>query len=298
MNGCSVSASIQCSHVEEAVNFITLHIPPAYAKPAIGIVCGSGLSNLVGRMVETVELSYERIPNFPKVTVQGHGTKLVIGKLNGVVAACLLGRFHYYEGHDAASTAFPIRILAKMGVRSVLLTNAAGALDTGLNVGDIMWIEDHISFPSLSGVNPLRGVNASEFGPRFPSLTLAYDPKGFEILLNSAKKANMSSSLIRRGVYVMVGGPSYETRAEVRFLRMIGGHAVGMSTIPEVITAIHCGLKVLAFSLVTNVAVDDLGIGPTHEEVLEATRNSSGKLESLVYYLAPSLLSLSGEGIQ
>lgn len=260
----------------------------------VGIVCGSGLSRLATCMTEIITVSYLEVPNFPHASVEGHHSKMVIGKLNEVGTICLQGRFHFYEGHEIAATVFPIRVMSMLGVKTVLITNSAGGLNQEFLVGDIMVIEDHISLLGLSGISPLRGPNLVALGPRFPSLSNVYHPKSYDLILEAARDANISSSCIRRGTYVNVGGPAYETPAEVRFLRAIGGDAVGMSTVPEVIAAAHCGMRVLAFSLITNICVMDRTSQPppSHHEVLLATQTRMNELEALVFHLCGKLSNL------
>lgn len=218
--------------------------------------------------------------------------------MGGVATAVLTGRLHYYEGHSLQTVIFPSRILVGLGIHSLLVTNAAGALNTTFQTGDIMVIDDHISFLNLAGLNPLRGTNLDSYGPRFPSVTTAYHPKSFDAVYASAQEAGCDTSIVRRGVYVMVGGPSYETNAEIKFLSMIGGSAVGMSTVPEVICAAHSSINVVAFSLITNTTappttlVDGSTAGPSHADILEIAKKRSAELESLVCNLVPRLAAL------
>lgn len=262
-----------------------------YQNPVIGIVCGSGLSNLTSLMTDKLTIPYSEIPDFPMATVVGHSSEMVVGRLNGIVTVGLRGRFHYYEGHELMDVVLPIQVLSLLGCKTVVITNAAGGIDETFMTGDLMVIEDHISFLGLSGVSPLRGANLG-IGPRFPALTEAYLPESFELISQAASKLGITG--IKRGIYVGVGGPSYETPAEVRFLRGIGGSAVGMSTVPEVVAAVHAGMKVIAVSLITNVAIsrDERTRNipkPTHEEVLEATKTRARDLERIVFELMPTL---------
>lgn len=269
-------------------------------SPVLGIVCGSGLSGIADRMSEACVIPYDEIPGFPKATVPGHGNALVAGTLNGVPTLCLLGRFHYYEGHSLRTVVFPVRMLALLGIRVLLVSNAAGAVDPAFRVGDVMVIEDHISFLNLSGFSALRGENLSKLGPRFPALTNAYHRGAAEIFEQAAKRAGLAEGFIRRGVYVGVGGPSYETPSEINLMRILGGGAVGMSTTPEVVAAAHAGLIVVAFSMISNSCIgrEDLlkGIArPTHEEVLEATQARTKDIQLLVHEAAPLLAQLQPE---
>lgn len=218
--------------------------------------------------------------------------------MGGVVTAVLTGRIHFYEGHSLQTVVFPSRILIGLGVKTLLVTNAAGALNPTFRTGDIMVIEDHISFLNLAGLNPLRGANLDSYGPRFPSVSTAYHRKSFELVYNSAQEAGCDMSILQRGVYVMVGGPSYETNAEVKFLGMIGGSAVGMSTVPEVICAAHAGVNVVAISLITNAMAAPItlangtDVGPSHADILDIAKKRSTEMETLVCNLVPKLANL------
>lgn len=287
----SVHFASDLEKIKEAADYILSMLPSSLKEIKMAIICGSGLSTLASKMTGTVSIKYSSIPNFPESTVAGHGNKIVAGMLNGVPCLSLLGRFHYYEGYDMEQTVFPVRAMALMGIKTLLVTNAAGAIDPSFNIGDIMVIDDHISFPNMAGISPLRGPNIQELGVRFPSLTDAYDKRGYQLILQAAKAANVEEECIRTGVYVCQPGPAYETRAEVRFIRMIGGSAVGMSTVPEVVVAANAGMKVLGLSLITNKALDCSAINglepPTHAEVLAVASKRSAQLEELVYHLAP-----------
>ncbi|KAJ5099141.1 purine nucleoside phosphorylase [Penicillium argentinense] len=244
----------------EAVSFLTSSLPEGLRKPQVAIVCGSGL----GGLAETVqadpraEYDYTSIPHFPRPTVAGHAGKLVFGFLGQKIPAVLMvGRAHYYEGHSMDQVTFPIRVFKLLGVDTVVLTNAAGGLNSEYSVGDITLLNDHIFLAGLAGVHPLRGPNDEDFGVRFPPLSDAYD---LELRRHVHRawneiKPSQGSRKLHEGVYAYVGGPTYETRAESRMLRMMGADVVGMSTVPEIVTARHCGLRVLAISLVTNNAV-------------------------------------------
>lgn len=275
--------------IDEAVTFIKSQISDGCDLPKVGIVCGSGLSNMANLITQPISILYEHIPNFPRPTVLGHGSRMVLGQLHGVRVMCLLGRFHYYEGHEMETTVFPIRVMSRLGIKHVLLTNAAGAIDRDLRVGDVMVIEDHISFLTLAGCNPLRGENLSQLGPRFPALTYAYHQQSHRLIEKAAELSGFPKESIKRGIYVNVGGPCYETPAEIRMMRMFGGGAVGMSTVPEVIAANHAGMNVIAFSLITNIGIglaDEISVeGPTHEEVLTASKARAVDLERLAFEL-------------
>ena len=251
-------------------------------RPQVGLILGSGLGPLAERVLVPDIIPYEDIPYFPRSTVAGHSGRLVLGHLGGIEVLMMQGRVHYYEGYSPAEITFPIRIMQVMGVRTLIVTNAAGGIRPGFKAGDLMAIADHINLAGMAGHNPLCGPNDSSFGPRFPNMTCAYDPGLLDLLGVEAKAQNVS---IQTGVYAMVGGPSFETPAEVRFLRSIGADAVGMSTAPEVTVARHGGMRVLGISLITNIAIDSL-VQPmeetSHDQVLEVGRQAAPTLAALV----------------
>lgn len=246
--------------------------------PEVGIVLGSGLGALAGAVAEEAAVPYGEIPHVPVPTAPGHAGRLVLGRLEGRAVAALAGRCHLYEGYTAAQVTFPVRVLAALGVRTVILTNAAGGIHPDLHSGDLMLIADHINF---SGTNPLVGPNDEALGPRFPDMSRAYDP-ALRALAEVAARAEQVP--VHHGVYVGVLGPSYETPAEVAMLAGWGADAVGMSTVVEAIVARHAGLRVLGIAAITNV----LGRGPaggdtvTHEEVLAAAREAEPRLARLI----------------
>ena len=289
------SCKVEMRKIEEAAAYLADQFATAFPTPQLAVICGSGLHGIYQTMDEgCLTIPYDSIPHFEISSVPGHQSKMVVGKLNGVCTICLLGRFHFYEGYPMSAVAFPVRVLAQLGIRNIIITNSAGGLNEEYLVGDVMVIEDHISFTNLSGLSPLRGENNSKFGPRFPPLTVIYHPLSFQMVKEAASSADVSLTAIRKGVYVGVGGPAYETPAEVRFLRMIGGDAVGMSTVPEVITAAHCGMKIVALSLITNQAT---GKGlifqePSHAGVLEASSAHGGAFQNLVCHLCPKVSTL------
>ncbi|KAL2862966.1 purine-nucleoside phosphorylase [Aspergillus lucknowensis] len=293
----------------EAFTFIKKLLPTPLQAPHVAIVCGSGLGGLANTIDSglRVEINYSDIPHFPHLTVAGHAGKLVFGLLNKQVPAVLMvGRAHYYEGHSIDQVTFPIRVFKLLGVDTVILTNAAGGLNPDYGVGDIVLLNDHIFLAGLAGTHPLRGPNSEEFGPRFPPLSDAYDLDLRRQVHEAWGKVvdPQSKRRLHEGVYAFVGGPSYETRAECRMLRQLGADVVGMSTVPEIIVARHCGIRIIAFSLVTNNAVlspvprgDDhliQGRGvkeleailqegkANHEEVLEAGRLAAQDMQKLV----------------
>jgi purine-nucleoside phosphorylase len=237
--------------------------------PAIGLVLGSGLGSLADTLENRVTIPYEDIPGWPLSTVHGHSGQLVIGKLEGQMVIAQQGRAHFYEGYTMEQVTFPIRVMHFLGVKTVILTNAAGGVDPSFKVGDLMLIHDHINFPGLAGHNPLLGPNDESIGERFVGLAQAYDRQLRQLARTVASENNIP---LHEGVYAAVSGPSFETPAEIRMFRTIGANAVGMSTVHEVLVARHAGMRVMACSGITNVAIDkvDSDAETNHEEVLEA----------------------------
>ncbi len=231
--------------------------------PQIAIVLGSGLGSLANDVEQPTQIDYADIPGFPHTTVQGHAGRLVSGMLGGKRILAMKGRFHYYEGWDISQVIFHIRVFKLLGISNLIVTNAAGGINTSFTPGDLMLITDHIS---LFAPSPLRGANQDEFGPRFPDMCNAYDADAGARAREIADKRGIS---LKEGVYAFAQGPMFETPAEIRALRMLGADAVGMSTVPEVIMARHCGMKVLGISCITNMAAGVLGQKPNHEEVME-----------------------------
>lgn len=250
-------------------------------RPKVGLILGSGLSGLAQQIEQADSLDYAQIPHFPLSTVAGHAGRLVIGRLAGAAVCAMQGRFHFYEGYDMQTVTLPIRVMQRLGVQTLILTNAAGGLNPGFHVGDIMLIEDHINFVGMAGVNPLRGPNLDEFGPRFPAVNRTYTQRLRQLTERVAAKQGLA---LQRGVYAVLAGPNFESPAEIRMLRILGADAVGMSTVPEAIVAHHAGMDVLALSTITNVAVAELDAGsePTHEEVIGAGKIIVPKLTSLL----------------
>lgn len=238
-------------------------------KPAIGLVLGSGLGALAEALDERAVIPYEDIPGWPRSTVHGHSGQLVIGALEGQTVAVQQGRAHFYEGYTPQEVTFPIRVMALLGIQTVILTNAAGGLNPAYQVGDLMMLNDHINFVGMSGNNPLMGPNDESFGPRFVGMSQTYDRKLRQAARQVADEAGVT---LHEGVYICLSGPTFETPAEVRMLRTLGADAVGMSTVHEVLVARHAGMRVMAFSGITNVAIDmlDSELDANHEEVLEA----------------------------
>jgi len=248
-------------------------------------VLGSGLGGVVDLLdpEPRLRLSYRDIPHVPGGAVEGHAGELVAGTVHGSPTIFLLGRAHPYEGYSQREATLLLRAVLALGAETVVLTNAAGGLNPDFDPGDLMLIADHIN---LSGENPLLGPNLDRFGPRFPPLIDAYDPSFRATALEAAERTGVG---LREGVYVMLSGPSYETRAELRMLRALGGDAVGMSTAHEAIVARHAERRVLGFSLITNRATDDVGTGASHEEVIEVGQVGAAKLVTLLDDLLPRL---------
>jgi purine-nucleoside phosphorylase len=258
---------------------------PSLANPRAVVVLGSGLGG-VAELLEPeprLAIPYERIPHVPPPAVEGHAGQVLAGRVGGLPVILLSGRAHPYEGHSHATSTLLLRAVLALGAEAVVLTNAAGGLNPEFEPGDVMLISDHIN---LSGDNPLRGPNLDRFGPRFPPMTDAYDPA----LREEARAASARTGVaLREGIYVMLAGPSYETRAEMRWLRALGADAVGMSTAHEAIVARHAGRRVLGFSLITNKATDDVEAGATHEEVIEVGRIGGERLVRVLADLLPRL---------
>lgn len=244
--------------------------------PRVAAVFGSGLNDLVGRFDDRTIIPYAEIPNFPTTTVMGHAGNLVFGSVEGVGAILLQGRFHYYEGHDPATITFPIRVLQRLGVRSLILTAATGGIHPDLRPGNLVCLADHIN---LMGVNPLRGPDDPRLGARFPDMTETYSRRLREIATEEAARIGVN---LTPGVYACLAGPSYETPAEINMLRVLGADVVGMSTVPEAIVARQAGMEVLGLALVSNMAAGVLGSPIRHEDVIEAGRAAAPILGELI----------------
>ena len=271
-------------NVIEQIKEATGHIRAQYSGvPAIGIVLGSGLGNLVNEIDVEIEISYRDIPHFPVSTVQGHDGKLIMGTLNGKKIVAMAGRFHYYEGYSAQQVIFPILVLKSLGIKTLLISNAAGAMNTSFQIGDLMVIRDHIS---LFTVNPLIGKNQEELGPRFPDMSEPYSKELIRKVKAIATRLNIH---LKEGVYAGVTGPTFETRAEYRLLHIAGGDAVGMSTVQEVIAAAYIGLPVFAMSVITDIGIREEENTITHEEVLQAARNAEPLLTAIFKELISDL---------
>jgi len=249
----------------------------------IGIVLGSGLGNLVSEMKVETEIEYDDIPHFPVSTVEGHHGKLIFGELGGKSIVAMAGRFHFYEGYAAAEVAYPIRVMKQLGIQCLLISNAAGGVNKSFKVGDIMIITDHISFAT---VNPLLGANISAFGPRFPDMSEPY--KKF-LIAKAIQIAEEEGIDVKQGVYFGVTGPTFETRAEYKMIQLLGGDAVGMSTVQEVIVANHMGLPVFAMSVITDIGIRDEENRITHEDVLHAAKDAEPRVTTIFKKLIASL---------
>jgi purine-nucleoside phosphorylase len=259
--------------VQEATRFVRSRWPGA---PKVGIILGTGLGALAKEIVAEATLPYSDVPFFPQSTVLGHRGQLVCGTLAGQSVMAMDGRFHLYEGYSPAQVTFPIRVMKELGCHYLLVSNAAGGLNPLHRKGDIVVIEDHIN---LMGVNPLVGPNDERLGTRFPDLIEPYDKGLQKLALAAAMEANI---VAHRGVYVAVTGPNLETRAEYRFLRGIGADVVGMSTVPEVLVAVHAGLKVLGFSIITDMCLPDALAPVSHEEIVAVAEEAEYKLSRIV----------------
>ncbi len=280
-----MAAPDEYARVQEAAAFLRERIGSA---PDTAVVLGSGLGGFTARLGDPVAVGYAEIPHWPVSNVVGHAGTLVIGNLGGRRVAALSGRAHYYEGHPAQRAAFPTRVVASLGVRVLLLTNAAGGINLAFKPGTLMIIDDHIN---LMGLNPLIGPNDDRLGPRFPDLIEPYDRDLQKRALQIALEENI---VAHRGVYVAVPGPNLETRAEYRYLRAIGADVVGMSTVPEVLVAVHAGLKVLGFSIVTDLCLPDALEPALIEEILAVARTAEGKLRILVRRILETLDAPAG----
>lgn len=244
--------------------------------PDTGIILGTGLGALVDHISDKVYIPYSEIPNFPVSTVEGHSGNLIFGSLGGKRVLAMQGRFHYYEGYDMKQVTFPVRVMRELGIKTLFVSNAAGGMNKEFRVGDIMIITDHINlFPE----SPLRGRNYEELGPRFPAMTEAYDKRLIKLAAEIAAEKGIR---VMHGVYVGTQGPAFETPAEYEYFRVIGGDAVGMSTVPEVIVANHGGMKVFGVSVITDLGGKDVADVPTHEEVQKAAMAAQPKMMEIM----------------
>ena len=253
------------------------------ATPELGVILGSGLGAFADLVEEKVVIPYQDIPHFPVSTVEGHAGQLVFGKVQGRSVVVMQGRFHYYEGYTMQEVTFPIRVMQVLGVKGLIVTNAAGGINTAFGSGELVLIKDHLN---LMGDNPLRGANLSDLGPRFPDMSEGYNLEWRQKALTIAAKLGIN---LQEGVYVAVSGPSFETPAEIRFMRTIGADMVGMSTVPEVIVANHGGMRVLGISCVTNMAAGILPQKLNHAEVIETAERVGKQFVSFVQALVQAL---------
>ena len=266
--------------ITETANYIKAKVE---IIPEIAIILGTGLGAIVENIKKAQYIPYEEIPNFPISTVEGHKGNLIFGQLGNKQVMAMQGRFHYYEGYDMKEVTFPIRVMQQLGIKTLFVSNAAGGMNKEFKVGDIMIITDHINlFPE----NPLRGKNYSELGPRFPAMTEAYSKRLIQKAKIIAKNENIN---IKQGVYVGTAGPTFETPAEYEYFRIIGGDAVGMSTVPEVIVANHASIEVFGISVITDLGGKDITEVPTHEEVQKAAINAQPQMIKLMENLVKNI---------
>jgi purine-nucleoside phosphorylase len=268
----------------EQLKETSAYIKQQYSQSvSVGIVLGSGLGNFTKELKIEKEIDYHQIPNFPVSTVEGHHGRLIFGELGGKKIVAMAGRFHFYEGYTPQQVSFPIRVMKMLGVETVLISNAAGGTNANFKVGDLMIIKDHISF---FAINPLLGKNEEELGPRFPDMS---EPYSNELIAKAKTIAERLQIPLHTGVYCGVTGPTFETRAEYKLLQMVGGDAVGMSTVQEVIAAVHTGMKVFAMSVITDIGIREEENTITHEEVLQAARDAEPKLSAIFTHLVEAL---------
>jgi purine-nucleoside phosphorylase len=248
-------------------------------QPLTGIILGSGLNDLADSVQQAVHIPYRDLPNFPVSTVHGHAGRFVIGELEGKPVLVMQGRIHYYEGYTMGEVTLPVRVMQRMGILNMIVTNAAGGVHPDFDPGDVMLITDQLNLMGMSGLNPLMGPNLDEIGTRFPDMSQPYDRAYSDLARNVAKENNIT---LREGVYAGLSGPSFESPADLRFLRLAGADAVGMSTVPEVIIARHGGMRVLGLSGISNKANLDGSTVTTHEEVIEAGKVITPKVEKII----------------
>ena len=270
------------TRADSAAQFL---LSQAQVRPKIGLVLGSGLGAFADRMSDASRIPYSQIPGFPRSTAIGHAGQMVIGNAGGIPAAVMQGRVHLYEGYSAQEVAFPMRVFGRMGIRAAIITNAAGGINLKYQQGALVLISDHIN---LQGCSPLVGANDDRFGVRFPDMTRAYSRQYAAIAREEAAKLGIQ---LEDGIYAALQGPSYETPAEIRYLRVIGADLVGMSTVAEVIAARHMGIEVLAISCVTNMAAGILDQILTHQEVMETGEKVRGHFEALLHAVLPRVAS-------
>jgi purine-nucleoside phosphorylase len=280
-----MSDYISHTQIEEAATAVRQHTDTV---PTLGLILGSGLSGLADDVKNQTIIPFEDIPHCPTSTVSGHMGQMVIGQLDERDVVVLQGRVHFYEGYSMQQITLPVRVMQALGMKSLIITNAAGGINAEFTPGDLMLINNHLNFPGMAGFNPLRGPNDAAVGLRFPDMTTPYDAEYRKLAHEVAASLNFS---LQEGVYSFVAGPSYETPAELGFLRLAGGDAVGMSTVPSVIVARHAGVRVLGISTITNMAIPDPepGTVQTHDEVLETGKIVIPRLTALIHGLVAKL---------
>ncbi|MCZ2126341.1 MAG: purine-nucleoside phosphorylase [Anaerolineales bacterium] len=267
---------ISLTQIDEAADAIRKKIS---IQPQVGMILGSGLNGLAEAVQNPIYIPYHELPHFPVSTVQGHIGRFVIGELEGKAVVVMQGRIHYYEGYTMGEVTLPVRVMQRLGVHSLFVTNAAGGVNENFAPGDVMLITDQLNLMGMSGLNPLMGPNLDEIGPRFPDMSQVYD----RVYCDWARQAAAENNLtLREGVYAGLSGPSFESPADLRFLRLAGADAVGMSTVPEAIVARHGGMRVLGISGVSNKANLDGSTITTHDEVIEAGRVITPKVETIL----------------
>ena len=273
--------------VMEAVAAVRSH---THEKPAIAIILGSGLGDLANEVSHATAIPYAEIPHFLRSTVPGHAGRLLLGTVEDKLVVMMQGRFHFYEGYALEALTLPVRVMHELGAHTLIVTNAAGGLNPSYRPGDFMLLSDHINLPGMAGANPLMGPNDERFGTRFPALAKAYDAGLRQLAREVASK--QADITLHEGVYVMVSGPSFETGAELKFLRAIGADAVGMSTAPEVVVARHAGMRVLGLSLITNTATGDDTEEVNHAEVLATADAARPRFTMLVRGILQGMANL------
>lgn len=278
-----MSIFVTLEQIDEAVDAIRKRT--SY-RPRVGLILGSGLNSLADSVQKAEIIPYGQLPNWPVSTVQGHAGRLVIGELEGQTALVMQGRIHFYEGYSMSQITLPVRVMLRLGLEMMFVTNAAGGVNPEFTPGDVMLITDNLNLIGMMGANPLMGPNIDELGPRFPDMSQAYDRKLMDLARQVASHENIQ---LREGVYCALSGPSFEGPADLRFLRGIGADAVGMSTAPEVIVARHGGMRVLGLSGISNKANLDGSTVTTHEEVMEAGKVITPKIEKIIRGVLRSL---------
>jgi purine-nucleoside phosphorylase len=278
MNKTSTKPSAEFFQAEKAAKYI---LSKTKLRPKIALVLGSGLGAFAGEFDAATKIPYAKIPNFPRSTAIGHAGQLVLGEVDSIPVAGMQGRVHLYEGYSAKQVAFPVRVFQRMGVKAIIVTNAAGGINLNYSEGALVVLRDHIN---LQGTNPLIGLNDDRFGSRFPDMTRAYDPEFRRFVAEAGKKLQLS---LHEGVYLALAGPNYETPAEIHSFRTLGADLVGMSTVPEVLAARHAGIRVLGISCVTNMAAGITGKTLTAEEVFETGARVKHQFIALLRAIIP-----------